>query len=177
MSVFQIVYEYNIPALDANGRYLPVTAQVTPTRYPELCANVMSGKNENLASTQQTFTGVRALRVISRIASAVRLIRAAITFARLARLLGGSKPLKWDGHQAMVTDVCFVPPSERKVKADQGDLRGWRKLLGWRRKEEATVLHRWRFFSASVDNLVLMYDVLSQKMQGLTSLKQVHVQA
>lgn len=119
-------------------------------RYPEVCANFSKASSSSSASnTQKVFTAIRAARIVARIALALRILRAAVRIAKLARLLGGGKPKEFHGHRQAVMDVLVAPALD--------DEEAKKKLPG-------AYADSYRLFTASSDSTVHMYDMLSDQI-------------
>ena len=114
-----------------------------------MCANFSASSSSSSAgNTQKVFTAIRAARIVARIALALRILRAAIRIARMARLLGGGKPKTFKGHSQAVMDVLVTRP----IPDDEAKLR-----------PSGAYADRYRLFTASADSTVKMYDILSDE--------------
>ncbi len=152
VAAFQASVDASIPAYDTEGHYLPPSAGVTERRYPALCANFSStGGGSSAGNTQTVFTAIRAARIVARIALALRILRAAVRIAKMARLLGGGKPKVFAGHRQMITDVLIAPPLSEEEAAGL---------------PPGAYADRFRLFTASGDSTVMMYDMLSDNAAG-----------
>ena len=120
-------------------------------RYPQVCANFTASSSSSSATTQKVFTAIRAARIVARIALALRILRAAVRIAKMARLLGGGKPKSFVGHRQAVLDVLMT----NAMTEEEAKLR-----------PTGAYADRYRLFTASADCTVMMYDVLGDQIIG-----------
>ena len=126
IAVYKAVSDFSMPglppqALSARGGLYPITSVLSN---PNIClppaANASAAGAEAQApsgaaggggrgvTTGAVQKGMTTLRIISRIAIGLRLLRVALKAARIARsLLGRSKPTVLDGHERGLHAVCL----------------------------------------------------------------------
>jgi hypothetical protein len=165
VQVFQVTFEYSLPVYDEQGNFLPPT--VKRADHPDLCANATS-TSDSARTTQQTFTAVRALRLVARVGIAFRVLRAVVKIARLAQLLGGGRGKVFDGHERLISAVAIAPPlpDPRLLARQAAGLRGC--VCCGDEQEEARgssvavpIWGKWRVVTASADSTMHMYDIVS----------------
>ena len=164
VEIFQVTVEFTLNVTDSDGHYLPPT--VTKAEYPYLCGNATSASG-SAKTTQNTFTAVRALRLVARVGIAFRVLRAMVKIAKLAQLLGGSRGKCFDGHDSMVTGVVFAAPladpslavskKKRRLGIQKNTLIESSATLS----KTTPIWGKWRLFTSSSDSTIHMYDILS----------------
>lgn len=170
--LFQVGTDYSQDVTDPDtGEYLPPTIKAKD--YPEVCVEEVQG-NAGQSAGSNAVKGLRVARIGSRIALAIRILRAVVKTARIALRLGGLKGKTFNGHEKFLTGLTVIPPliRDRKgwfgvikgevddddggVHAEGGPLKESKKLEEWRTMVES----KWRLITSSGDNRVMMWDIL-----------------
>uniref|UniRef100_A0A6T8NGB6 C2 domain-containing protein n=3 Tax=Hemiselmis andersenii TaxID=464988 RepID=A0A6T8NGB6_HEMAN len=169
VAFYKINYDLTTVVEDANGNHLPPV--VSQSSHPEVCdAASGTAASSNAQTTQKSLTTIRIARMVARIAVGVRVLRAIVKASKIAARLGDlQKGREFRGHDAWVSCVECVEPTEGKMPVWQ---KLTQKVFGAKELDQLTIdeyrvqlRRRNRFFSASADGRVFMWDPTSDAQQ------------
>mmetsp|Transcript_30336 Transcript_30336/g.97645 ORF Transcript_30336/g.97645 Transcript_30336/m.97645 type:complete len:876 (-) Transcript_30336:895-3522(-) len=152
VALYKFQFDYSLSATD------PTTDTFVPPIVSSPNATICEqsiGKNTGVKNTQKAITAFRSARMVGRIATGIRIVRAIVRGAQIARRLGSEQGKVYRGHKHLVTSVIVVPPCEKREQdTAEKDSRLW-----FQRK--------WRLFSASGDRTVIMWDIVGRDIEEM----------
>ena len=168
VSAYKVGIDYSQDVWDSANNYIPPTLQQDSILGKMYCPDEAGGGQGK--ETQKAATGFRAARVMGRIATAIRILRALVKAARIAQKLGGRRGRKYTGHDKAVVALKVMPPVE-KPKKRKSLLKGLTQLRfksqenkaleAWRASYE----NKWRLLTGSADCSLIMWDILGTTLR------------